>query len=167
MADHSTILENLLSQFKSKYEIERNHTYGNRVVPAYGHLVERTLKGNSKKAKPGYSEFFEHVFFVYDSILSSKIWEYEVGFIKGAEKDYVLPRREHVRSYMTLILISDRVSEDIKNKIRRLCHKKIYKLSFHGYSTVRIAVIELSTNEIITNRQAKELKPLLEKAVKN
>lgn len=166
MADHSTILENLLSQFKSKYEIERNHTYGNRIVPAYAHFVERTSKG-SQKAKSGYLEFFEHVFFVYDSVLSSKVWEYEIGFIKGAERDYVLPRREHVRSYMTLVLISDRISGDIKDKIKRLHHKKNYKLSFHGYSTVRVAAIELSTNEVFANRQAKGLKPLLEQAFKN
>ncbi len=166
MAQLQNILDNLLLQYEGYFDIEKPHTYGNRVILAYAHFVQRMEKYVLvHKAKLYATEAYEHVFFVHAPHLSLSTWESEKTFITQAEKDYVVPHSEHMYSYMTLVLLCDKIDEEVKRKLRSFHYTKNYKFSLHGYSAVRVAAMDLSSGQIFTNRPGKEIKKVLENAL--
>lgn len=166
MAQLQTVLDNLISQYEGYFNVERPHAYGNRVVLAYAQFVQRMEKYVLvKRAQLYATESYEHVFFVHAPNLNEATWEAEKTFIIEAEKDYVIPHAEHMYTYMTLILLCDHIDEAVKNKIKRLRFTKNYHMALHGYSTVRIAALDLSNETIITNAQGKEIKKVLDNAL--
>lgn len=161
-----TVLDNLILQYEGYFNIEQPYTYGNRVILAYAHFVQRMEKYVLvQRAKLYATESFEHVFIVHASNLSEEVWEAEKTFIINAESDYVAPHSEHMYSYMTLILLCDHIDEAVKHKIKRLRYTKNYHMALHGYSTVRVAALDISNDMIITNAQGKELRKVLDNAL--
>lgn len=166
MAKLQDVLDNLMKQYEGYFNVEMPHTYGNRVLLAYAQYIQRMEKYVLvRRAQLYATESNEHVFFVHAPHLNEATWEAEKNFIIAAEKDYVVPHSEHMYSYMTLVLLCDTIDADVKKKIKRMSYTKNYKYSIHGYSTVRIAAMDLSDDSIVTNGQGRELVKVLENAL--
>lgn len=166
MAQLQNVLDNLMLQYEGYFNIEKPYTYGNRVILAYAQYIQRMEKYVLvRKAKLYATESNEHVFFVYVPHLDMNNWEAEKSFICNAEKDYVVPHSEHMYTYMTLVLLSDKIDDDVKKKIKRTQYTKNYKLALEGYSTVRVAALDLSDESIVANSMGKEIKEVLSRAL--
>lgn len=166
MAQPHEILSKLIAQYEGYFDIEQPHIYGNKEIPAYAHYRQRTERYMlSKKAQLYATEIDEHVFFVHIPYLDKTTWETEKNLVINAERDYVVPHSEHMYSYITLILLCDGLDNQITGDIRKLRYTKNYKFSLHGYSTVRIAVLDIKSGSIFTNSRGKELRKVLEYAL--
>ncbi len=166
MAQPHEVLKKLIAQYEGYFDIEQPHIFGGREIPAYAHYRQRTERYMlSKKAKLYATEIDEHVFFVYTPYLDKALWETEKNLAISAEKDYVVPHNEHMYSYITLILLCDGIDNDVIGDIQSLRFTKNYKFSLHGYSTVRVASLDLKSGGIFTNSRGKELRKVLEYAL--
>jgi hypothetical protein len=78
------------------------------------------------------------------------------------QKEFVKPNPNHMSTVITGILLIKSSTEDIKKYIKKFKHKKVYKLYLHGWSEVRIVLVDLTTDELIFSKAAKPLKKVLE-----
>lgn len=78
--------------------------------------------------------------------------------IKNAADNFIEPSEEHMSTTLTGIIITENtVEEEIIKKVKKLKYQKSYKLGFHGWSSVRIIIVELSTGKVSASREAKKV----------
>ncbi|SEF61070.1 hypothetical protein SAMN05660865_00617 [Caloramator fervidus] len=77
-------------------------------------------------------------------------------------KDFVKPNSNHMSTFITGFLIAENLTNDVKKFIKDFKYKKIYKFYLHGWSEVRIILVDLSCKEIIYSKNSKMLKRVLE-----
>ena len=156
---------NLLAQYEGYFDIQRPHMFGGSEILAYGRFMRRTARYMlSKQAQLYATEAFEHVFFVYVPKLDEAAFLREKERILTAEQHYVQTNSEHMYSYITLILLCESIEEPVQHLIRRLHFTKNYRFGIQGYSTVRLAAVNLGEQSFVLNGQAKELKTVLQRA---
>lgn len=160
-----TYLDNLIAQYEGYFDIQRPHVFAGSEILAYARFTRRTTKYMlTKQAQLYATEVFEHVFFVYASNLDEAAFAREKERIIAAEQEYVQPNADHMYSYITLILLCGHIEEPVKQQVRRMRYTKNYRYGIQGYSTVRIAAVDLGDQTFVLNRQAKELKAVLTRA---
>lgn len=160
-----TYLDNLIAQYEGYFDIQRPHVFAGSEVLAYARFMQRTAKYMlTRQAQLYATEVFEHVFFVYAPNLDEAAFSREKERILAAEQEYVKPNSDHMYSYITLILICGHIEEPVKQQVRRTRFTKNYRFGVQGYSTVRIAAVDLGDGTFVLNRQGKELKPVLTRA---
>lgn len=159
------ILEELLRRFERYYNIKEKRECDPFYARAefHSHNEQYFLV---KKAKLAEEENNEYVYFAALEDLNLKILQelelaaWEDGLAR------VTPHSSHRSSDIVLIIIADSVSDEAKEYIKKLKRQKNYKYTFHGWSDFRIAVLDLSSTQVLTNRRGKNLKPLLENLIK-
>ncbi|NEZ47534.1 hypothetical protein FDF74_10055 [Clostridium niameyense] len=84
------------------------------------------------------------------------------GFTKmliKAESKYVSPHKDHKSSYITGIILSNTpVNFKIKKFIKKFKYCKAYKFYWYGWCDIRLILVDLTNEEIITNKAAKVVK---------
>lgn len=160
-----TYLDNLIAQYEGYFDMQRPHTFAGSEILAYARFMRRTTKYMlTRQAQLYATEVFEHVFFVYASDLDEAAFAREKARIIAAEQEYVQPNADHMYSYITLILICGHIEETVKRQVRRTRYTKNYRYGIQGYSTVRIAAVDLGDQTFVLNRQGKELKSVITRA---
>ena len=91
--------------------------------------------------------------------MTSLAWE------KGLAR--VKPYNGHRNSDVTLIIVAEKVDEEIKKQIKKTKYYKSYKFSLHGWSNFKLAVVELDSQGIYFNRFGKDYQKLLKKNIWN
>lgn len=90
--------------------------------------------------------------------LAEQAWNAGVSRVK--------PYYGHRNSDVTLLIITDAILSEKKNTkktIKKLKYSKSYKMTLWGWSNFRVAVKELSSGQIHTNRLGSDLKKVLAK----
>ncbi|MCR4821377.1 MAG: hypothetical protein K5873_00710 [Treponema sp.] len=95
----------------------------------------------------------EELDFQTASKLSSLAWE------EGLSK--VHPYYGHRNTDITLIILSDKISDQAFKKIKKLNYYKSYKFGFYGWSRFKIIAADLSNSRLAYNRFGKEFKKIL------
>ena len=115
-----------------------------------------------KKAKLAEEEVNEYVYFVsLDNLNLEKLNEIiETAWNDGLSK--VQPHSNHRCSDITVVIITDSVSKETKEYIKRIKLSKRYKFTFHGWSYFRLVVFDLNKNELIFNNKGKDLRKLFQ-----
>ncbi|MDL2234550.1 hypothetical protein LJC07_00145 [Christensenellaceae bacterium OttesenSCG-928-L17] len=166
MAQLQDTFENLMRQYERFFTITQPHVFDDEEILAYAYFTQHVEKYLLvRRAKMYGIETNEHVFVVHVPKLDASVWEREKARIVVAEKDYVKPHAEHMYSFMTLVLLCDTIDAGVKKEIQRLRSTKYYKATIHGYSAVRVAAIDLGTEEIILSRQAKDIHKVMYQAL--
>ena len=79
----------------------------------------------------------------------------------------VHPHEGHRNSDVTLLIFTKSLSPETAQTIKKTKLYKSYKFSFHGWSHFKLAVCNVSTMEIFSNRQGKDFAKLIKKNIKN
>ncbi len=85
----------------------------------------------------------------------------------------VRPHEGHRNSDVTLIILTDKIADETKIKIKKTKLYKSYKFSFHGWSNFKLTVAELcslakdGSPEVYSNRHGKDFAKLIKKNIKN
>ncbi len=69
----------------------------------------------------------------------------------------VKPHKEHQYTNIKVILVADNVEEETARYVKKRSFSKNYKFSFHGFSTLKSAIVDLGTGRTVTNSAGHEL----------
>ena len=167
MAQLQATIENLLQQYEGYFTITRPHCFAGNEIPAYAYFTQKIEKYILVRRAQLYAiETNEHVFIMDAKELTPAVWEREKQRLLQAEKDYVRPNRDHMCSFITLVLLCGSIDTGVQKEIQRLRYTKYYKAGIWGYSTVRVAAIDLTREKFVLNRQAKVIRKVMERALR-
>ena len=115
----------------------------------------------------------EFVYFATTDCLDSAKLEELVNAAWQTGLAKVRPHEGHRNSDITLIILTDKISDETKIKIKKTKLYKSYKFSFHGWSNFKLSVAELGSldkdgaPEVFCNRHGKDFAKLIKKNLKN
>ena len=109
----------------------------------------------------------EFVYFAKTPSLSKQQFEDLVNQSWQNGLSLVKPYNGHKNSDITLIIFTDKISEDssLLKQIKKTRLYKSYKWSLHGWSNFKLAVVELENQNIYFNRFVKDYCKLIEKNI--
>ena len=114
-----------------------------------------------KAAKVANIDMNEYVYFAKCDVLGAddlRIFD-ETAWERGLAR--VNPSYDHRSSDVTLIIVADRIEDDIRKRIRKTRRYKSYKWGFNGWSNYRLVAIECSTGKAIYNHHGRSLEKLV------
>ncbi|MBQ9206366.1 MAG: hypothetical protein IJ158_06585 [Treponema sp.] len=83
----------------------------------------------------------------------------QAAWARGLER--ITPYYGHRNTDITLILLSERFSEESFKLVKKLKFYKSYKFGLFGWSAFRALAYETSTGRAVTNRRGSDLKKLV------
>lgn len=155
-------LEKLLNAYSHLYDIARDVTVDGQNFPATATYYLRDENYLiSKKHVLSAVEQHEYVYFH----LTSQLEKHELQtMIDAARQDglrKVHPSKEHMFSYITLIVLADTIDPEALRLIRKTRIRKNYLLTLHGWMEFRLAAMETSSNRFFSNPAGRETKKIL------
>ena len=153
-------MENLIAKYYKNFSIRKNIDLCDKKISLYAEykgIGARTFI--TQKDVIDKYEFNEYcIVNVYNSILMEDVIEY-TEYLKTLINDLVKPHREHKSSTITGVIVCDTpVDKNTENFIKKFKFTKPYKLYFHGWSDIRLLLVDLSNNLVISNKQGKSVK---------
>ncbi|MBR5533268.1 MAG: hypothetical protein IKU62_00245 [Ruminiclostridium sp.] len=164
MADpKTTTLERLLDIYSHQYDLDREGVYGGGVFPATATYFLRDENYLiSKKHVLSAVENYDYLYFCPVDHLDAPTLERVIEASMELGRERVRPHREHMSSFITLIILADTMDQEAKALVKKTRMRKYFKFAFHGWMEYRIAALELSTNEILSNPAGRDVRKLLE-----
>lgn len=160
--NYEQVLEEILHSFERYYTIKKEN-----ITPPFSAEADFISHNEQyflvKAAKIADVDSNEYVFFAVTENLSKEVFEnydktaWETGLSR------VKPYSGHRNSDVTLIIIANRIDDDVKQLIKRTKHSKSYKFSFWGWSNYKLGTLEFSSGKFYANRLGKDLKKILSK----
>lgn len=162
-------LDRLLARYSGTFNIYMPYVIGGVTFPAYGyffsHVEKYVLTRNTNMWS---SDSFEHILFmpkdkvVVEDVTKMKsiLLDYvEPQLVRGGEE---LPPPNHMYSYMSVVLISDKVPDkDTIKAVKKLSFDKGYKMNMRGYSQVQICLVSMEDEKVYHNFAASKKKKIL------
>ncbi|MCR5503924.1 MAG: hypothetical protein K6F53_13050 [Lachnospiraceae bacterium] len=151
------LLKKLLEAYSVYYNIKEEE-----VTPPFDAEAIFSAKNEQyflmKSAKLSEMQASEFVYFAKREDLSLEELKKldETAWERGMEK--VEPNPDHKSSDVILIVITDRIRDEIRKNVRNFRHSKSYKLGLWGFSRYMLCVIESSTGDAVYNGQGTNLK---------
>lgn len=157
--DREKYVEYLCSTFQKNFSIEKNKKVMGQKFLCFGKWsmeYGRTLLTKDRIVDKYRCD--EYCFIDSVSELTEEKLSTFKEYLKQGTVDLVEANKEHKSTYITGILVVDRIeNEKIKKSIRKFTYSKYYKFSFNGWSEVRLAVVEIGDKQIYNNKACNEL----------
>ena len=169
MSRSEKYLDRLLARYSGTFDIYVPYTIGEVIFPAYGyffsHVEKYVLTRNTNMWS---SDSYEHIFFMPKDCVTVE----DVAKMKQIMLDYVepqlvrkgqeLPDKNHMYSYMSIILISDKKPDKATVKaVKRLSFDKGYQMNMRGYSQIQICLVSLEDEKVYHNFASSKKKKIL------
>ncbi|HAF26837.1 MAG TPA: hypothetical protein DCG85_05930 [Lachnospiraceae bacterium] len=155
------VFDDLIDTYSAYYNIKKEDVVSPFDAEAYfANEAEKYVL--VKKAKIADVDSYEHVFFALrDEIglteltdLDEKAWEEGVSRVK--------PSADHKNTDVVLVVVCDKIADDVKANINSFKHSKNYRFGLFGYSNYFMVVIEAGSETILTNRRGKIMKDFVQ-----
>lgn len=161
----------IAEQYKETFDIYKNKEINGEKYLAYGHFYSHSEKYVLvKEVQLWEARSHEHVIFMDVSEMTVNDLKKVDELIKGYMEPFLVrkgekyPEKNHMYSFLTVVVFtSKRISDDVKRKIEKYKFEKNYLFSIRGYSSGRIAVIDVENMKIATNKAGKVLNKLYER----
>lgn len=161
--DISEAIERILPAFEQYYTVTKDSEAPFCAQAEFrSHNEQYFLVRSARIADIDSNEF---VYFASKPQLSCQDFETLVNnaWTQGLSK--VKPYNGHKNSDISLIIITENLDCPLQKAIKKTRLYKSYKFSLHGWSNFKLAVVELSTENIYFNRFGKDYRKLLEKNI--
>jgi len=157
--NYENYLENVTEKLSYNFDIIENPDYDGVKFNLAAKSNIRNEKYIALKSAVIYAyENNEYCFFKILEDVNFKEVDKILEVLKKAANDFVEPHDEHMSTTFTGIIITQNPLEsDLKEKILKFKHQKSHKFGFHGWTSVRVVVVELSTGKVIASKEAKNL----------
>lgn len=100
--------------------------------------------------------------------ISEETLQKHINMLIEGEKLCVTPHKDHKSSYLTGILISENsIKDNIKKYVKKFKFAKAYRFYWFGWCDIRLILIDLKNQEVITNKAGKFVKKVYEKHFNN
>ena len=156
-------LNKLLDAYAYHYDIERDVTVEGGSFPAAAtyylrdenYLITRRHVLNAV-------ENYDYTYFYLTDELDEEILQKQIDLSLRAGLDRVKPHREHMSSFVTLVILADTITPEAKKLLQKTRFRKNFRLALHGWMEYHIAAMEISTHSFLSNPAGKEAKKTLE-----
>ena len=88
-------------------------------------------------------------------------WQYA----QQVSAELVKPDENHDFSLLSVILAAGETDKSVLKKLKKLSNERKYQSGKHGWSSIRLAVVDLDTHKVHTNRMGDSLKNILQPLV--
>ncbi|MCR4788140.1 MAG: hypothetical protein K5888_06120 [Lachnospiraceae bacterium] len=163
------VFENFIRSYSVYYDVSRNDrdTENNKFEVTEGFDAEARFDSKSeqyfliKAAKVADIHSAEYVYFsslkepTLDELkkLDEKAWECGIA--------HAAPGPDHKNTDAVLIVIADKLDDEVREFVKKTKHSRNYRFALHGYSNFRLVAVELNTGKAYFNRQARILMKLV------
>jgi hypothetical protein len=156
-------LDKLLNAYSHQYDIERDVTVEGGHFPATATFYPRDENYLiSKKHVLSAVENYDYTYFYITDHLDAATLRHQIDLTMKVGSARVKPHREHMSSFVTLVVLADTIDEEAKKLIRKTRFQKYFRLALHGWMEYHIAAMETSTNSFLSNPAGKGAKKILE-----
>ncbi len=160
-------LEELLESYSAYFDIERMEEDGFcRAIASYHTFMEKYVL--TRKARMWAAHAHEYIYLFTVSHLDMGTWEklhdffMEAGMARTMEK----VDKEHMYSYISPVILADTIDDEVRKCMKRFHYYKSFKFSFYGWTTIRLAALEMNTGKVISNYQGRDVGKFVNKIYK-
>lgn len=161
--DRKAYLDRLLVHYGSTFDIYMPYRINGETYPAYARFFTHGEKYVlSREANMWKADCYEHVLFMESEVIDGGLIESAKRMISGymepelVRKGEKYPEPDHMYSYMTVVLIGQRFSEDkLIPQIERYRFDKGYKFHLRGYSVGRLIGVCCDSERVYLSRAVK------------
>ena len=157
------LLETLCSVYSHQYDIDRKGEMGGGVFPATATFFLRDENYLiSKKHVLSAVENYDYLYFCLADHLDGETLQWYIDRSMELGKARVRPHKEHMSSFITLVILADTMDGQAKILLQKTRMRKYFRFAFHGWMEYRIAAMEISTLRFFSNPAGRETRKLLE-----
>ena len=157
-------LNKLLDVYSHLYDIRRDVEIAGSAYPA---AAEYFLRDEnyliSRQHVLSAVEQHEYVTFLVADHLKAEELETHIALTKQDGLSKIHPSKEHMCSFVTLVVLANTIAPEAKRLIKRTRFRKNYRMSFHGWMEYHVAAMEVSTNSFLSNPAGSEARKNLER----
>ena len=156
-------LDKLLNAYSHQYDIARDVTVDGGFFPATATFYLRDENYIiSKKHVLSAVENYDYTYFYITDHLDAATLLQQIDLTMKVGTARVKPHRDHMSSFVSLVILADTIDEEAKKLIRKTRFQKYFRLALHGWMEYHIAAMETSTNSFLSNPAGKGAKKILE-----
>ena len=156
-------LNKLRDAYAYHYDIERDVTVEGGSFPAAATYYLRDENYLiTKKHVLNAVENHEYVYFYLTEHLDVETLQKQIDLSREAGMGNIKPNREHMSSFVTLVILADTIDPEAKKLIKKTRFRQNFRLALHGWMEYHIAAMEISTNSFLSNPAGKGARKLLE-----
>mgnify|MGYP006967435154 CR=1 FL=1 len=152
-------LDRLLVRYAGTFDIYTPYHLGGITFPAYGYFYSHIEKFVlTRGANMWSSDSYEHILFLpVEEVTKDTVAQMKQILLEEVEPKLVLkgesvPPPNHMYSYMSVILISDKKpSKDTVKAVKKLSYDKGYMMSMRGFSQAQICLISIEEEKVYHN----------------
>ena len=161
-------LEKLLNAYSHQYDIDRDVTVEGGSFPATATFYLRDENYLiSKKHVLSAVENYDYTYFYVTDHLDAATLRQQIDLTMKVGGARVKPHREHMSSFVSLVILADTIDEEAKKIIKKTRFQKYFRLALHGWMEYHIAAMECSTNSFLSNPAGKGAKKTLEQNLRS
>ena len=156
-------LDRLLAAYSHQYTVTRDAPVeGGRFAAA----AEFYLRDENRLLTRGhvFSAFEQHeyVYFCVAGHLDAAALEEQIALSQRAGLARVRPHREHMCSFVTLVILADAITPDAAALLRRTRLRRNFRFRFHGWMEYRVAAMDVSRGAFYSNPDGRDVRRTLE-----
>lgn len=157
-------LDKLLDAYSHNYDIYRDVTVegGSFPAAAFYHLRDENYL-ISRQHVLSAVEQYEYVYIYLADHLDADTLRAQIELSKQAGLSRVRPHKEHMFSYVTLVVLANTIDPEAVKLLKRTRLRKNYLLTLHGWMEYHIAAMECSTQSFFSNPAGREARKNLER----
>lgn len=157
-------LEKLLDAYSHYYDIAHDVVVEGGSFPATAFFYLRDENYLiSKQHVLSAVEQYEYVYYFLTDHLDAQTLQTQMELSKQAGLSHVKPHKEHMFSYVTLVVLANTIDPDAKRLIKRTWFRKNYLFTLHGWMEYHLAAMECDTNSFFSNPAGREARKNLER----
>ena len=156
-------LNKLLDAYSHLYDIERDVEIEGATFPATATYYLRDENYLiSKKHVLSAVEQHEYVYFYLTDRLDAETLMVQMDLSKRVGLANVKPNKEHMFSYVTLVVLANTIDPEAVKLIKKTRFRKNYMLTLHGWMEYHVAAMEVSTNRFFSNPAGRGARKIME-----
>lgn len=156
-------LDKLLNAYSRHYDIQRDVQVEGGYFPA---TAEFYLRDENRLLTKEHIfsalEQHEYVYFCTAEHLDLAGLQAQIRLSQQVGLARVRPHKEHMCSFVTLVILADRIDPDAAVLVRKTRLHKNYRWMLHGWMEYRVAVMEVATGRFFSNPAGREARKTLE-----
>ena len=107
-------------------------------------------------------ENYDYMYFLLADHLDAETLRKEIDFSFEEGMKRIKPHKEHMSSFVSLVIIADSIDDDAKKLLKRIKRRKYFRLALHGWMEYHIAAIETCTQSVLSNPAGRDKRKTLE-----
>lgn len=162
------LTDKVLEAHEAYYDVRRGYDYAGMQFAGYAELhAETSQYVLTKQAKLWEAHTHDYLFFAKREALDLQEVDRLVAFMKTNALEKVKPEQDHMTSYLTLIILAGTADCSALTAVEKARFRKNYAWGLKGWADLRVAVVDLSCERVVTNVRAREMASLLESICKS